>query len=1802
MDGPWTDFQQSDTNTLPWEDFGGATAVAEPPKAASAPVGEPPPLTLPADMQAAEKAMTPQQRQSAVQWEQESTKDMGASLWEQVQKPLFGGTAESLRGLGEMAATGRKLTPEERAAAQAQESPAMKTATGAAEGLADLVDSFTSPVGIATLGMGTLPKVVQRATAAAFATQMLSQTPEQARELKKALDAGDTAKASRMAVGLVGGGIMGVMGAKHALTGGATIPGKITPEPFTSPEAQQPLADKAKATIPAGLEEAAKVLPRAAAEVAKIQPTTEVADEKKTAEDDGVDSTGTDGRPVLADQNDPNVPKVGETPPAGGPHAPVRPADAEVLTPAVRHDGKVYPAEPGQKNHGAIKLAQAKNGVDILEGEHGFVNKKGEFLTRAEAAKVFEDQTGKKPAKPGELHSEDLDQAGLLKHLDAPTAAAPSTLEQKLADPATFAGKDWTKDAYGHGAGATPEQLTELTALEKKYADEMKAVPKTLENLGKIGDIGKRKQFVTEALRFRRAMDEAKSTGAKTDAELAAIAKKHGIGAGRGGDDAAYAKDLKEGLAKQVSTPPKDVNEPKPGTHPELASAFKKFDETGEIETVRDLANKIESLVAEGKAPKSLLEPLQKYRAALHEDFTELAGRGNVEDFEDEFVSAVKKEIGGAAPATEKSVGKGATPKPVDVSAIKSAKTIDEVHAIGGKMLAAAKTGEEMQAVQKAMREWKPASTVRPPAASGATEMPHSPLAHVEGQVGAIKLKSNHKGTSNDAYTEAYTRLQKLRPELFSPTGSAPDQVVKSLNEGGFQKVTTDNLFDVLLGNHAEQVAIRAGDSPEGRADKFQKALDANAQKKSAQVVSVGDPNVGSEFSVGGEKFKVISIDPDTGEVTAKDGKKFAAQVIPDGADIPADKGSVKLNEGSTDFVPPEKTAGPKLGQGQTQGDLIYSTQSDTLSLTGEKGTDAERLQAAKDKAARDAAEAKAIQAKQQQNLLPPGPGAQTGAGATIASDTGESNMPPLAKLATAVQHFPEQKGGGFKEKMRQWLDSVGIPAKEQFFSKLNSLRAIPDWIKSKATTLPSVNDLDRRVGQWNGAEWENSQAAREFNTQIKAKFKDRSKLRALSNWINAAGDKELLALQAQLAKDTVTRKTYEDALKFGPEEEKLAAAVRHYHDEMLDRGQREGVLEEGLDNYLHRYYRDTDPVLEKKLAALRYMQFSKDFAGFKKRYYDSDFEAEQAGLKPEKDAAKRILAYDYGFNRALIAREFVRKSFDTEKAVAKDGRPELDIAGSGTRIEGDGKGVTLIRPKTRLDTGDPKDYRGDYVQFDHPAFKKWKFATTDSGGKPVLVQGDILVHPDFAKKYQALFEKSWWGKGPVRLGLMAVSNFTKQTMLQGPFHLFQITTGGIEHRIFSKSLGGQGLMDLNPSDPAQKRMAEAGLFAEQGSPYMTDGVSGGGLLDKIPIAGEYLQNSKDWLFNDYIPRWKMTLALTAEARNMERYKKDIQAGKITPEQVTRMSARQAAAVFGGQNQRAIFRSRSTQDTLRALFLAPDFGEERLRQVIQVTGKYGHEQRAALLAGGLGMMVLAKSIEKALTGSMNLSRPFTVTYNGKEYGMRNPASDIAHFVTDPIGYVRNRLNPIYTRPLLELANGRDQFGRKRTFGQQLTDEVKQVVPLPARGLVEKNQTILESLLNSTGITEHRKTAFGDEMQKINKWKESKGYTQPGEFVYDPDKDPYHSLTSQLSAGSDVSAQKELNGLVAGKSDVQRQKIYAHYKRSLATAPHLTGSKAHESEYVKGLSSSEKKAYDDAIAERKAMWQRFQKVWAKKDAK
>jgi hypothetical protein len=97
-----------------------------------------------------------------------------------------------------------------------------------------------------------------------------------------------------------------------------------------------------------------------------------------------------------------------------------------------------------------------------------------------------------------------------------------------------------------------------------------------------------------------------------------------------------------------------------------IADAWNKFDESEEIYTARDLADSVEGLIAEGKAPKSLNRHLSKYRKALEED-REMAGRGDVEPAEEAFLNAVEKAASKPKPP-EPAVAPAeslATPSPV---------------------------------------------------------------------------------------------------------------------------------------------------------------------------------------------------------------------------------------------------------------------------------------------------------------------------------------------------------------------------------------------------------------------------------------------------------------------------------------------------------------------------------------------------------------------------------------------------------------------------------------------------------------------------------------------------------------------------------------------------------------------------------------------------------------------------------------------------------------------------------------------------------------------------------------------------------------------------------------------------------------------------------------------------------------------------------------------------------------------------------------------------------------------------------
>jgi hypothetical protein len=107
------------------------------------------------------------------------------------------------------------------------------------------------------------------------------------------------------------------------------------------------------------------------------------------------------------------------------------------LTPAVESEGRTFTG----MNHADAIVYAAKNGVDALDAEHKFLGSDGKFYNRKEAGAIFEKQTGQKPKFEEGLHSTELEQAGLLKHVEGTKESTPAAVTPEGPVPATAEGR-----------------------------------------------------------------------------------------------------------------------------------------------------------------------------------------------------------------------------------------------------------------------------------------------------------------------------------------------------------------------------------------------------------------------------------------------------------------------------------------------------------------------------------------------------------------------------------------------------------------------------------------------------------------------------------------------------------------------------------------------------------------------------------------------------------------------------------------------------------------------------------------------------------------------------------------------------------------------------------------------------------------------------------------------------------------------------------------------------------------------------------------------------------------------------------------------------------------------------------------------------------------------------------------------------------------------------------------------------------------------------------------------------------------
>jgi hypothetical protein len=623
---------------------------------------------------------------------------------------------------------------------------------------------------------------------------------------------------------------------------------------------------------------------------------------------------------------------------------------------------------------------------------------------------------------------------------------------------------------------------------------------------------------------------------------------------------------------------------------------------------------------------------------------------------------------------------------------------------------------------------------------------------------------------------------------------------------------------------------------------------------------------------------------------------------------------------------------------------------------------------------------------------------------------------------------------------------------------------------------MPEVTDYKRALGDWSLAKQTNDKALMDFISLAEKKIPQRSRREAIVNYIEADGDIETLKKREEGSKKNF-RQGYKDAQNLTPDEIKIADSIKDYFDSMLKNGYDAGILKSMVDNYVtHIGVRPDDPKVTKAIGGFDNGKLNTNFKYAKGRVFDTFFDLEQAGFRGEKDFKNIIPAYSSGFNKTIYSRAFIKNMTEGKAA---DGRPIIANAGIGsmTKDENIAK-AAMVNPYVK-----PEEV-SDYRYVNHPAFRDWYWATKTPDGTNVFAKGELVVHPDYATKLSNILGKSDLMKSIPLRNLSKGVNVTKQTifMLSPFFHYIQEGLHAIGHTVNPLF----GLSKFDPQNTTHQKLIKGGLqlYDFHAKQNFADGLASLNIASKIPIIKDTILPLQEYLFNEYIPRLKLTTAEHMLKRNLKRYETPWKAGSkeirkaYSNEQIHELSANQANAAYGNLNYAAIGRNPTMQHIFRTIALAPDFLEARVKFVGQALTPKGAEQRRALIILGGTMFAATRILNKLFDDDYHWDKPFSFVYKKNEYTMRSVPEDMFELFNDPNRFVANRLSPLFRSVVMEGLTKRDYQG----IPESTTDWLKSIVtsPMPTQitkmfpkgwGKDQSDNRLWDNFINTVGVRE-----------------------------------------------------------------------------------------------------------------------------------
>lgn len=826
-----------------------------------------------------------------------------------------------------------------------------------------------------------------------------------------------------------------------------------------------------------------------------------------------------------------------------------------------------------------------------------------------------------------------------------------------------------------------------------------------------------------------------------------------------------------------------------------------------------------------------------------------------------------------------------------------------------------------------------------------------------------------------------------------------------------------------------------------------------------------------------------------------------------------------------------------------------------------------------------------------------PSPEAAAAASAAAAG-TGQRSTSADAKAArdaVAREHEPI---------VRKMIDRVkaGIESTRKAFMELKpvtSYRAIKgEWLGAGSDADTGAKGLQRAAHD-----------ARMMSAAMKRAVPNPLSRMAISRFIEAEGDMATLRAQAATAKPKFAP-VYERAMNLTAEERKIADTAKTFFDEIGKQAVKLGILSDMLEGYVAHFVDISDipdnrkgQAVAKVVGDISTGRMKTRFDRSIRRVFKSMFDLEQEGYHLQSsDIAEVMAAYAQEMNNVVAARTFVKKLTLTN---GFDGRPLGVTSGYAQRVEEDedGSSPLIVKPFAK-----PQDAR-DFLPIDHPALRKYKWAAKDDDGNPIFVQGEILIHPEIHQDLSNTLGTSALNKFPVIRAISEFQGIVKNMMLSWSlFHFVQEGTHAVGHGVNPFKLH-----TFDMENPITRELVNAGLLLVNwdAKRAMAEGLAGkGGPLSKIPYLGPMNEELTSFLFEQYIPGLKSAMAHEAFLRNLSRFKKELDSGKITRAQVAQKTAQQANDAFGGQNTRYEGKNPTTEHAEHMAFLAPDFLKSRMQFFADAFTKHGTEQRRALFILAAVLMVTAKLLEKILTGKNDWKKPFSVTTDSREYELRSVPGDVLEMLNDPRRFFSGRLSPIVSRSILEGVTGRDYRGTKRSGAEQLMDLIKTAIPMSVRGAVDYASKTLDPNLpksirgvlatNSSDISggEQVASAMGVRTKRYSeitqarilghKWQQAQGLENPDE-AYPPSK--YIGLKDALEDGNLPRARAEYSLLVRDAAGTANADAVAKGFRASISKP-FSGSASHEPAFVASLDKSDRELYNRAVMKRNQLLSQF----------